>query len=75
MRSSTIIPYYGPYISSSCTTGKRHRQVNGGSAGRAGTSQAIGRGVTKSHNVTLLVWNVGTWERRRRTNVLTYQRT
>jgi hypothetical protein len=30
---------YGPYISSSRTTGKRHEQTSGGSAGGAGTSK------------------------------------
>ena len=30
--------YYGPYISSSRTTRKRHKQTSGGSAGDARTS-------------------------------------
>jgi hypothetical protein len=55
--------YYGPYISSSRTTRKRYKQTSSGSAGDTGTSQTMGRGVTKSYNVTRPVWNVGTWER------------
>ena len=51
---------YGPDISSSITTRKRPKQVSSGSAGDAGTSQAIGRGVAESHNVTRPVRNVGT---------------
>jgi hypothetical protein len=34
-----------------------------GSAGDAGTSRAMGRGVAESYDVTRPVWNVGTWER------------
>jgi hypothetical protein len=47
--------YYGPYISSSRTTRKRHKQTSGGSVGDARTSRAIRRGVAKSYNVTRLV--------------------
>ena len=65
---------YGPAKNSSYTTGKRRKTTSGGSVGDAGTSRAMGRGVAKSHNVTRLVWNVGTWERGnvQRTDVLTY---
>ena len=49
MTSSTC---YGSYISSSTTTGKRYEQSSGGSAGGAGTSRAMGRGVAESHDVT-----------------------
>jgi hypothetical protein len=46
---------YGPYISSSRTTRKRHKQTSGRSMGGAGTSQTIGQGVAESHDVTRLV--------------------
>jgi hypothetical protein len=49
---------YGPYIGSSTTTEKRHERVGRDS----------GTKVAESHDVTLLVQNVGTWER----DVLTY---
>jgi hypothetical protein len=51
---------YGPYISSSRTTRKRHEQTSSGSAGDAGTSRTIGRGVAELYNVTRPVRNVGT---------------
>ena len=63
---------YGPYISSSATTGKRYEQVSGGSAGGARTSRTIGRGVAELHNMSR--YQFGMWERgnvgMRRTNVL-----
>ena len=46
--------YYRPNISSSITTRKRPKLVSGGSAGDAGTSRAMGRGVAKSYNVIRL---------------------
>jgi hypothetical protein len=68
--------YYGPYISSSRTTRKRHKQTSSRSAGGTRTSRTMGRGVAESHNVTGPVWNVGIWERGnatyRRTNIPTY---
>jgi hypothetical protein len=67
---------YGPYISSSRTTRKRHEQTSSRGAGGTGTSRTMGRGVAESHDVTRPVRNVGTWERGnatyRRTNVPTY---
>jgi hypothetical protein len=49
------VSYYGPYISSSRTTRKRHKQTSNGSAGDAKTSRTIGQGVAESHDVTRLV--------------------
>jgi hypothetical protein len=46
---------YGPYISSSRTTRKRHEQTNGRSAGGTRTSRTIGRGVAELYNVMRLV--------------------
>jgi hypothetical protein len=43
---------YGPYTNSSRTTRKRYKQTSNGSAGDAGTSRTIGRGVAESHDVT-----------------------
>jgi hypothetical protein len=57
---SRQVECYGPYISSSGATGKRHEQTSDRSAGDAGTSRTMGRGVAESYNVTRLVRNVGT---------------
>ena len=40
--SAPTSTYYGPYISSSTTTRKRHERASGGSVGDAGTSWAMG---------------------------------
>jgi hypothetical protein len=64
---------YRPYISSSTTTRKGHEQTSGGSAGVAGTSRAIGRGVAESHDMSR--YQFGTWERGNVRDVLTYRRT
>jgi hypothetical protein len=40
---------YGPYISSSRTTRKRHKQTSNRSVGDARTSRTIGQGVAKLH--------------------------
>jgi hypothetical protein len=63
---------YGPYISSSRATGKRHEQTSGRSAGGTRTSRIMGRGVAESHDVTRPVRNVGTWERGNVRDVPTY---
>jgi hypothetical protein len=60
MLTSLCFAYYGPYISSSRTTRKRHKQTSNRSAGDARASRTIGRGVAESYDVTGLVRNVGT---------------
>ena len=50
-----MLKCYGPYISSSITTRNRYKQTSSGSAGDAGTSQTMGRGVAESHNIIRLV--------------------
>jgi hypothetical protein len=46
---------YGPYISSSRTTRKRHKQTSDGSAGDARASRTIGQGVAESYDIIRLV--------------------
>ena len=46
---------YGPNISSSTTTKRRHEQLSSRSAGGTRTSWAIGQGVAKLYNITRLV--------------------
>jgi hypothetical protein len=58
--ATNLVFCYGPYISSSRTTGKRHKQTSGRSAGDARTSRTMGQGVAELYDVTRPVRNVGT---------------